>query len=173
MPGELNAPATDKLYRTIIGEKNTDYFLNYFHRADERGYAPISWNWPVFFFGWLWLLYRRTYRWAAIVFFFPTAVLMLAPLLHPLLGETFANGLAFTAAIGFQAVYVPMKANGFYYHHAKTLIHLVKKSFPEDSTRQLEMLQRHGGVNPQAPAVALLGIFLLMTLLGQFVTPPS
>ena len=39
---------SDSLYRAVIGEPNQEFYLSYFRRADSRGYAPISWHWPVF-----------------------------------------------------------------------------------------------------------------------------
>ena len=51
-------------FKAIIGPSNQDYYLSYFRRCEERGYSPVSWNWPVLFLGVGWLLWRRQYRWA-------------------------------------------------------------------------------------------------------------
>ena len=62
----MNAPSED-LYADVIGPTNTKYYLAYFKRADERGYTPLAWHWPVVFLAVFWFLYRKQYRWAGIV----------------------------------------------------------------------------------------------------------
>ena len=69
---------TPELYRAVIGTRKQEFYLPYFRRAEERGFPPLSWNWPVFFFGILWFLYRKLYVWALIVFFFPTFAVLVA-----------------------------------------------------------------------------------------------
>ena len=59
---------SDDLYRAVIGEPNQEFYLSYFRRADDRGYAPVSWHWPVLFIGLFWLLYRKQYVFALVVF---------------------------------------------------------------------------------------------------------
>ena len=41
--------SNDELYADVIGPTHTSYYLAYFKRADERGYAPLAWHWPVLF----------------------------------------------------------------------------------------------------------------------------
>ena len=47
----------------LIG-KNTDYYVSRFQRIKWNG-KRISWNWPAFLAGPLWLVYRKLYGWAA------------------------------------------------------------------------------------------------------------
>ena len=177
MTGELEAPDPLKGFKAVVGHKNAVYYLNYFARAEARGYPPISWNWPVFFLGWLWLLYRRLYRWASIFFFFPYAVWLLASLVRPLLGDGLTTTVVIVLVLGFQAVYMPLKANGIYYQHAKSLLQQANQQHPartdEQVQQQLKVLAEKGGVNPQAPFMALALIFLLISLLGQFAPASS
>lgn len=49
----------------IVGESNRDYYLTRFARFDARGRPGASWNWPAFFFGYMWLLYRNMVAYAA------------------------------------------------------------------------------------------------------------
>lgn len=62
VPGET---APDAIRAAIIGERNRDYYLERFARFDARGKPGISWNWPAFFFGYMWLLYRNMWAYAA------------------------------------------------------------------------------------------------------------
>ncbi|NJN51700.1 MAG: DUF2628 domain-containing protein [Gammaproteobacteria bacterium] len=68
---ELTREERTRMYKAIIGERRQDYYLAYFDRADARGYPPVSWHWPVLFFGVLWFVYRRMYRWAIGAFVLP------------------------------------------------------------------------------------------------------
>lgn len=49
----------------FVGTK-ADYYLPRFRRMARNG-SSASWNWAAFFFGPLWLLYRKMYAWGAIV----------------------------------------------------------------------------------------------------------
>jgi uncharacterized protein DUF2628 len=62
VPGET---APDAIRAAIIGERNRDYYLERFARFDARGKPGMSWNWPAFFFGYMWLLYRNMVAYAA------------------------------------------------------------------------------------------------------------
>jgi hypothetical protein len=57
--------APEAIYAAIIGERNRDYYLGRFARFDARGKPGISWNWPAFLFGYMWLLYRNMVAYAA------------------------------------------------------------------------------------------------------------
>jgi hypothetical protein len=52
------------LYEAILGEKSRIYYLKKFERFDQQGLGlKASWNWPAFFFGGSWALYRKMYGW--------------------------------------------------------------------------------------------------------------
>ena len=69
-------PSVETLYQATVGPRGQDFYMPYFQRAHQRGYAAISWNWPVFFVGFFWFLYRKLYLWAALVFIFPSGALI-------------------------------------------------------------------------------------------------
>lgn len=50
-----------------IGVKKTEYYMEKWTRYQENPNF-ISWNWPAFFFNWVWFAYRKMYAYAAIIF---------------------------------------------------------------------------------------------------------
>ena len=159
----MNTAEDLELYTAAVGRK-VNFYLPYFQRADERGYAPLSWNWATFFFGVFWFLYRRQYRWAAI--------LMLAALLVGILaGQLAVAGFAGVGTavqlaflIGVNCIYAPLHANGFYYRWVSERIARAKAEFAFDRKRQVDVLAVRGGPNAAVPAL-LVAALLLMTFL--------
>ena len=49
----------DELFRSAIGNKNTNYYLDVFKNLKEGNYRYALWNWGAFFFGPFWMIYRR------------------------------------------------------------------------------------------------------------------
>ena len=158
------SPATrERFYKAIIGEQNQDYYLTYFQRADERGYPPISWHWPVLFFGVLWFVYRRMYRWAIGSFLLPYVLQVVTAAL-----ERFAPGvgrmLFWIVIVGFYAVWLPLVANGLYYKQGSRMIRIARLLQPDDEAEQYRLISGRGGVHKQLPFV-LLGFFTLLSML--------
>ena len=146
-------------YAKLVGPLNAPYYLAYFQRAHQRGYAPLSWHWPAFFLGFFWLLYRKQHQWACIAFFFPylAAALSGAPALLGIEGialETF-----FALIIAFRAGWLPLHANGIYYKWAQKRVALAAEKLPGRRAEQMEMLERVGGAHRVAPWA--LGAMLL------------
>jgi hypothetical protein len=53
-----------QLWQAILGEKNRAYYESKFDQFDRKlANYQISWNWPAFFFGGIWALYRKMYWW--------------------------------------------------------------------------------------------------------------
>lgn len=51
-------------YEAVLGEKNKIYYQTKFEEFDKRGPGlKASWNWPAFFAGGCWALYRKMYGW--------------------------------------------------------------------------------------------------------------
>lgn len=167
----MSTPADHDLYAAVVG-RNDGFYLPYFRRAAERGYAPVSWNWATFFFGVFWFLYRRQYRWAA--------GLMLAALLIGILaGQValagfpgFATVLQLALLIGIYGIYAPLNANGFYYRWATARVAQAKAEFAADRERQIEALTRRGGPNLAAPLLVIALIVLLSLLNPPGAAPP-
>ena len=167
-PAEV--PPTDprkvEAYRALIGPIHQDYYLSYFRRAEERGYAPMSWNWPVFFFDLLWLLWRRQYRWALITFLFAMVSVMLAGAIGQATGsETFGSVVFYVLVFGYFKVFLPLKANALYFEWSQQMIKLAQHQLPGQQNEQQALLTRFGGVNNNIPII-LLVILLLLSLLG-------
>ncbi|WP_338587196.1 DUF2628 domain-containing protein [Clostridium baratii] len=58
---------TEEDFITFVGEKNTEYYLDKFYRyQSNQNFA--SWNWAAFFLGMFWILYRKLYKLAGILF---------------------------------------------------------------------------------------------------------
>lgn len=58
---------TEEDFITFVGEKNTEYYLDKFERyQSNQNFA--SWNWAAFFLGMFWILYRKLYKFAGILF---------------------------------------------------------------------------------------------------------
>lgn len=85
MIGDDRTLALKRRPAKLVGPLNAPYYLAYFQRAHQRGYAPLSWHWPAFFLGFFCPLYRKQHQWACIAFFFPylAAVLSGAPARQP------------------------------------------------------------------------------------------
>jgi hypothetical protein len=155
---------TDDLYRAVIGDTNQEFYLSYFKRADARGYAPISWHWPIFVIGLFWLLYRKQYRFALIVFGAPYLAAMIATLIDSVLPGA-GQPLLVLAVIGFGFVWLPLHANGIYYRWTRAEIERAQVAFPGQRDAQLRYLEARGGVNAQLPYLVLIG-FMVMSLLA-------
>jgi hypothetical protein len=159
----------DDLYADVIGPTNTNYYLAYFKRADERGYAPLTWHWPVLFADVFWFLYRKQYRWAGIVTLISLLILVVAGQIgrmgYPDLGV--AVQLILLAA--FKLVYVPLRANALYYEWVQHRIRLVQAALPRNLMEQKSMLAKLGGTSFTAP----LMIVALLFMLASFLPPPG
>ena len=163
----LAEPPSDDLYRAVIGAPSQEFYLSYFRRADARGYAPISWHWPVFVVGLFWLLYRKQYRFALIVFGLPYLVAMVAAVLDSVLPGSGRPLLAIAVgAFGF--AWLPLNANGIYYRWARSEIDRACAEFPGQRDAQLRRLEARGGVNGQLPYVILVSFMVFSILAGSF-----
>ena len=73
-------PLDEEVLRLYIG-KNADRYLKKFRafQTGKEGSFVVTWNWPAFWLGFIWMLYRKMYLWALIAF-----ILVLTPIAHPL-----------------------------------------------------------------------------------------
>ena len=160
-------------FKAIIGEKNQDYYLSYFRRCEERGYAPPSWNWPALFLGVFWLLWRRQYRWAGFTMLLGVGTSIVSSLVAEKTGSpNTADLVAFLLGFPYLGIYLPLKANGIYYQWCSQMIADAKNQAtdPEKNQDQKAWLESRGGVNQALPLYLLLA-FVLLTLLGS--PPPE
>lgn len=156
----------DELYRAVIGEPNQEFYLSYFHRADARGYAPISWHWPVFVLGLFWLLYRKQYKFALIVLGIPYLAAMIAAAVDGVLPGS-GRPLLAVAVGAFGFVWLPLNANGIYYRWVRQQIERARGEFPGQIDAQLRRLDSLGGVNGQLPYVILISFVVFSILAGS------
>jgi hypothetical protein len=61
------AVGSEEDYRAFLGPRADNYLVKFkkFTNKEEEGFA-LTWNWPAFFFGFWWLLYRKLYVWALV-----------------------------------------------------------------------------------------------------------
>lgn len=101
-------PITDGEYQAFIGPEQHKY-LPRFKMFDElAGNFKATWNWSAFFFTFWWLLYRKLYAYAALVF-----VLSFVPYLN----------FAVMIGSGVAGYYL-------YYRKARESIGRLKEAFP-------------------------------------------
>ena len=154
---------TAELYAAAVGRKAT-FYVPFFERADERGYAPMSWNWAAFLLGVFWLLYRRQYRWAAVLMAAAVLTAILAGQIALAGYPGVANAVQVAFFIGINVIYVPLNANGIYYRWVRLRLDAVKAEFAFDHDRQRTALTERYGPNRTAPAILALALALVMTL---------
>lgn len=132
---------TEEDFAHFIG-KNADKYLSKFGEFTVRGADKfaLTWHWPVFFFGFLWMLYRKLYLWALLAFFLP--------IIAPFVSSYF--NLLIMIAWG-------MTGNYIYYKHAKKKILKLKTDQScFDLSLMATSLRKIGGVNRWVPYIALL-----------------
>jgi hypothetical protein len=67
MNTDATAESIERLWDAATRE-NSDYYVRQFSRIREKGGFAVSWNWPAFFFGMFWLVYRGMYLYAVLAF---------------------------------------------------------------------------------------------------------
>ena len=152
-PPAASPPSAEEL-AAYVGPK-VDVYRPRFERFSRRGETrfEFSWNWPAFFAGGWWYLYRKMYWWA---------VLDIG--MSILFGWTVFVPLLWAAARAITGDYL-------YFLQADRKIRDARPpSFaaaPSGDTSHLALLAREGGVHAWVPWVAVAGI-LLVVLLGSF-----
>lgn len=132
------------LYEAALGERNRIYYLTKFERYDQKGSGlRMSWNWPAFFFGYLWALYRKMYGW----FFAYMGIVVLAVILDAsgYLDFTRVPGLAIIATIPVWIIF-SVYANSLYYKSIKRKIANAQANLIEEP-KLLGYLSHKGGVH--------------------------
>ena len=162
---------SDALYRAVIGPRNQAFYLSYFRRADGRGYAPIAWHWPVLFVGMFWLLYRKQYRFALIVFTLPYLAALAAAASNTALPGS-GEPLLIAALVGFGFIWLPLNANGLYYRWVRNEIDAAHALLPGQLDAQAAHLQLRGGTNQQLPFI-ILGTLLIVSMVAGSLAPAS
>jgi len=156
---DVATPASDNLWETFIGPQNTRYYLDRFERFESGG-SKLSWNWPAFFISSWWVLYRKMWLWAALLWLvLPFAASMLSGALTYVIDPT----VALIAYYGVYAIVAfilfPLFANWLYYQRAVSKIARATGSH-SSAGAQAEAVARAGGTSTIWIWI-LLGIFVL------------
>jgi hypothetical protein len=134
---------TDKDFSTFIGKNASRYVAKFkkFNMGELDNFAP-TWHWPAFFVPFIWLLYRKLYLWALLIFC-----------------------LSIIPFVGFIVMIVMgITANYLYYRHAKKKILALKSLFKSSESQAAIEIARTGGVNNVAPWI--IGAILLIAIIG-------
>lgn len=158
-----NDEITSDEFVSFVGPKNTEYYLEKWEMyKDNEKFS--SWNWPAFFLMVYWLLYRKMYKFAAILFAIELVV-------------SFFLGSFAPIAFLVIRIGVGVYANQIYIKDSLTKIRSVKKYSKNLSTDALYLrLSATGGTNLVAPLVlfgitafvVILTVLFFISLLGAF-----
>jgi Tfp pilus assembly major pilin PilA len=162
--GETSDQGNDRqLYATVIGPKNTEYYLEYFTKADLLGRAEVSWHWPALFANFYWMLYRKLWVPAAVYFFAPAVAVILAGVLAQVLelGPSASAAFMLLASLGVGYVLPAMYGNRWYYNRCRELVDRAKRVH-DSREDQLQWLAREGGTS----RAAIWFSVILATLFG-------
>ncbi len=107
--------------------EDTQHYLNYFAKRDAGG-RIFSWNWPAFFVGPIWMIYRKMYFYAffysaLLIFFIPMTFVVLKSLKIFIPSEN----LEFVISILLHILFT-IFANAIYYNFAERSITKGKKT---------------------------------------------
>jgi hypothetical protein len=68
----------------FIGDKNTSFYIDKW-TSQETNPSFFSWNWPAFFFSWIWLFYRKLNLLGALYFIIHLTSIIFFPSVFPLI----------------------------------------------------------------------------------------
>lgn len=136
----------------FIGSNNVNYYLEYIHKMQNNN-KFISWNWPCFFLGPYWLLYRKLYALASVLIALTLAFLI------------FNSDIPVIIALIIRII-LAMFANSIYLNTCEHKINLIKTTINNLSTTQyINRLHRKGGVTLAAPLI-WLGIYIIVLIIS-------
>lgn len=136
----------------FIGSKNTNYYLKLVNKMHSNS-KFISWNWPCFFLGPYWLLYRKVYDLAFI-----------------LIALTITFSLVFDSRIPIILsliirITLTLFANAIYLNVCKRKIKTIKADIKNLSTTQyINRLHKKGGVTLAVPLITAVICAIIMLI---------
>jgi len=147
------------LYEATLGERNRIYYLTKFEQYDQKGSGlKASWNWPAFFFSYIWVLYRKMYGW----FFAYLGIFLLAMFLE-------IAGFAWWPSITITLVWITFTiyANSLYHNNIKNKITAAQENVKDDP-KLLEHLRHRGGVHRWViwTSIALTVLYILGAIIS-------
>ncbi len=147
----MTAGLTVDDFSTFVG-KNSETYLPKFAKFNAGGLDSFkaTWHWPALFVPFWWMLYRKLYGWAALVFF--TAWI-------PYIGW-------FILPIVWAIV-----ANRLYYNHAKTKLLEIKQLHPAPETQKAVITVTGGTGNVALVFGAVIGSVAVIGILAAIAIP--
>ena len=140
-------------FSAFIGNHNTDYYLEHIHKMKSNN-RFLSWNWPCFFLGPYWFLYRKLYSIASILI---ALTISLSLIFHS------KTPMFFTLLV---RIILAIFANAIYLNICARKIKTVKTIIANLSTTQyINKLHKKGGVNLIAPLI-LLAICIVIIIIS-------
>ncbi|MEO8136954.1 MAG: DUF2628 domain-containing protein [Betaproteobacteria bacterium] len=140
------------LYPAAIGPRNQQFYLEFFSRADGATKFLASWNWPAFFAGGIWCLYRKLYLW----FFVFSGVATISSVLAKVGALWTSVAVALVSWLAL-ATY----GNSLYHRSVQKKIATAKMESPIPF-RVMTSILRDGGVHGWVPwvfgSIAVIGI---------------
>ncbi|RUM60913.1 MAG: DUF2628 domain-containing protein [Persephonella sp.] len=129
-------------------QKNSDYYLIKWKLMAETG-SKISWNWPAFFFGIYWMVYRKMYVYALIILIIGL-LLSLIPLINIIAGLV---------------VWIGFGMFGNYVYAMHTYKKLKELSLISSNPEDLKKLALQKGGTSVLAVFILIGIFLAIEII--------
>ncbi len=161
-PAAAAAVSDDDLLDAAIGPTNLSYYRRRFDNFAAGGSA--SWNWPSFFITIFWMLYRKMYAYALLVWLvLPIVLIFVAGIFVGISGD---QGVAvgtyylLNTIIGY--IVIPIFANKLYNRHVNKKISRAKALY-SDSEDQLREVYRTGGTSG---AGLIVGIIMALIVLA-------
>ncbi|HZF16765.1 MAG TPA: pilin [Steroidobacteraceae bacterium] len=160
----MNDPLTitdEQRYRAAVGPKG-DFYVPKFLRFDAGG-SKQSWNWPAFFLGVVWMLYRR--MWSTAVYLFLISIglgLIEALIVEPGVGKQMADVIGYGINLACMLV-VGVIANALYHRRIKLRITSVAQSGLDDF-QVFRALER--GPHTSMVGVIIGALFLILVVAG-------
>lgn len=142
---------TDEDYNSFIGKNAAKYIIK-FKSFQAGGFDSfkVTWHWPAFFVPFIWLLYRKLYLWALLIFC-----------------------LSIIPYVGFIVMIVMgITANYLYYKDAKKKILALNSLHKTSESQGSDEIAHAGGVNNVAVWIgAILFIIVIIGVLAAIALP--
>ena len=155
MNAEIANEFPDEQLEKFVG-KSYSFYQQKWQKSKNDNNNPMSWNMAAFFLGLVWMVYRKMYKYAFIVF----GVIVVESIFEEMLG--FSSAMTYGANIVF-ALFFGFYGNAIYQRHAKNKISEISTSYPPE---QVEVeIERQGGVNMLfAVGISLFFILLVVAI---------
>jgi hypothetical protein len=156
----------ERLYRAVIGENNTDYYIEQFTLIDQPWQGRSTWNWAAMSMTFSWLLYRKLWVHAFFYFLLPCSGLVALALISAQLEDSI-----FYAALTGETLYLlfifgllPKLANHHYHGHCLRKLKRARE-VSSNTQEQEAWLARHGGTtSPGAVSIVTVLAIVATTL---------